>query len=82
MRDGTVAHRLLEEIEIGLPYRLQLDLEVRGALFDWGRLWGNPVKPPPRKSRHAGAEISGPRSPERCGGRQHWRLPDGGPALS
>jgi hypothetical protein len=25
-RDGTLAHRLLEEVEIGLPYRMQLDL--------------------------------------------------------
>ena len=61
-RDGTVAHRLLEEIEIGLPYRLQLDLytdiegnqdgdfhyqsldlELRWAVADWGKLWGNPT---------------------------------------
>ncbi len=25
-RDGTLSHRLLEEVEIGLPYRMQLDL--------------------------------------------------------
>ena len=25
-RDGTISHRLLEEVEIGLPYRMQLDL--------------------------------------------------------
>lgn len=25
-RDGSVSHRLLEEVEIGLPYRMQLDL--------------------------------------------------------
>ena len=25
-RDGTISHRLLEEIEVGLPYRMQLDL--------------------------------------------------------
>jgi hypothetical protein len=61
-RDGTISHRLLEEVEIGLPYRLQLDLyndiegnntgafhyqsfnvEVRWALADWGRIWGNPT---------------------------------------
>jgi hypothetical protein len=61
-RDGTIAHRLLEEIEIGLPYRLQLDLyadiegnqdgdfhyqgldvELRWALADWGKIWGNPT---------------------------------------
>jgi hypothetical protein len=25
-RDGTLSHRLLEEVEIGLPYRMQLDI--------------------------------------------------------
>ncbi len=61
-RDGTLSHRLLEEVEIGLPGRVQLDLyndiegdergafhyqsfnvEVRWALADWGKLWGNPT---------------------------------------
>ena len=61
-RDGTVSNRLLEEVEIGLPYRMQLDLyndiegdgnrrfhyqsfnvELRWALADWGKLWGNPT---------------------------------------
>ncbi len=61
-RDGTLSHRLLEEVEIGLPYRMQLDLyndiegnqegrfhcqsfnvELRWALFDWGKVWGNPT---------------------------------------
>lgn len=61
-RDGTLAHRLLEEVEIGLPWRMQLDLyndiegddtgafhyqsfnvELRWALADWGKLWGNPT---------------------------------------
>ena len=61
-RDGTLSHRLLEEVEIGLPGRMQLDLyndiegdergrfhyqsfnvEVRYALADWGKLWGNPT---------------------------------------
>lgn len=61
-RDGTVSHRLLEEVEIGLPYRMQLDLyndiegdqdgrfhyqsfnvELRWALAEWGKLWGNPT---------------------------------------
>jgi hypothetical protein len=61
-RDGTVSHRLLQEIEIGLPYRMQLDIygqtegddsgdfhyhstnfEIRFALADWGKLWGNPT---------------------------------------
>jgi hypothetical protein len=61
-RDGTESHRLLEEVEIGLPYRLQLDLyqdiegdqkghfhyqsfniELRYALADWGKIWGNPT---------------------------------------
>ncbi len=61
-RDGTLSHRLLEEVEIGLPYRMQLDLyndiegdqtgrfhyqsfnvELRWAIFDWGKVWGNPT---------------------------------------
>ncbi len=61
-RDGTISHRLLEEVEIGLPGRVQLDLyndiegdntgafhyqsfnvEVRWALADWGKIWGNPT---------------------------------------
>ena len=61
-RDGTFANRLLEEVEIGLPFRMQLDLyndiegdgdgrfhyqsfnvELRWALADWGKLWGNPT---------------------------------------
>ena len=61
-RDGTISHRLLEELEIGLPGRLQLDLyndiegdnrgafhyqsfnvELRWAVADWGRIWGNPT---------------------------------------
>ena len=61
-RDGTISHRLLEEVEIGLPGRLQLDLyndiegdekgrfhyqsfnvELRYALADWGKIWGNPT---------------------------------------
>ena len=61
-RDGTVSNRLLEEVEIGLPCRMQLDLyndiegdqnrrfhyqsfnvEMRWALADWGKLWGNPT---------------------------------------
>ena len=60
-RDGTISHRLLEEVEIGLPWRMQLDLyndiegdqrgrfhdqsfnvELRWALADWGKIWGNP----------------------------------------
>ncbi|MDR3406263.1 MAG: transporter [Chthoniobacter sp.] len=60
--DGTESHRLLEEVEIGLPYRMQLDLyqdiegdqkghfhyqsfnvELRYALADWGKIWGNPT---------------------------------------
>ena len=61
-RDGSFSHRLLEEVEIGLPYRMQLDLyndiegddhrrfhyqsfnvELRWALADWGKIWGNPT---------------------------------------
>lgn len=61
-RDGTLSHRLLEEVEIGLPGRMQLDLyqdiegdergkfhahsfnvELRWALADWGKIWGNPT---------------------------------------
>ena len=57
-----MSHRLLEEVEIGLPYRMQLDLyndiegdekgrfhyqsfnvELRYALADWGKIWGNPT---------------------------------------
>ena len=61
-RDGSIAHRLLQEVEIGLPGRLQLDLytdhegdndgrfhfqsfnvELRYALAEWGKIWGNPT---------------------------------------
>lgn len=61
-RDGSLSHRLLEEVEIGLPFRMQLDLyndiegdengrfhyqsfnvEMRWALADWGKIWGNPT---------------------------------------
>ena len=61
-RDGTAANRLLEEVEVGLPYRMQLDLytdlegnekahfhyqsfnvELRWAIADWGKIWGNPT---------------------------------------
>jgi hypothetical protein len=61
-RDGTLRHRLLQEVEIGLPGRFQLDLytdhegnekgdfhfqsfniELRYALADWGKIWGNPT---------------------------------------
>lgn len=61
-RDGTISHRLLEEVEVGLPWRMQLDLyndiegdehgrfhyqsfnvELRWALADWGKIWGNPT---------------------------------------
>ena len=61
-RVNTIAHRLLEEVEIGLPGRLQLDLyndiegdeqgrfhdqsfnvELRWALAEWGKIWGNPT---------------------------------------
>jgi hypothetical protein len=61
-RDGTISNRLLEEVEIGLPYRMQLDLyndiegdqtgrfhyqsfnvELRWAVADWGKIWGNPT---------------------------------------
>ena len=61
-RDGTIEHRLLQEVEIGLPGRMQLDLytdhegsndgrfhfqsfnaELRYALADWGKIWGNPT---------------------------------------
>lgn len=61
-RDGTLSHRLLEEVEIGLPWRMQLDIyndiegdddghfhyhgidvELRWAVADWGRIWGNPT---------------------------------------
>lgn len=61
-RDNTIDHRLLSEIEIGLPYRFQLDIygdfegdntgafhyqqtnvELRYALADWNKIWGNPT---------------------------------------
>jgi hypothetical protein len=61
-RNNTISHRLLEEVEIGLPFRMQLDLyndiegdqkgrfhyqsfnvELRYALADWGKIWGNPT---------------------------------------
>jgi hypothetical protein len=61
-RDDGTDWRFLQEIEIGLPYRFQLDLylredwstddkdllwggqfEVRWALADWGKIWGNPT---------------------------------------
>jgi len=63
-RDGGTEHRFLQEVEIGLPHRFQLDLylrqdydtkgddkhllwggqfEVRWALADWGKIWGNPT---------------------------------------
>ena len=61
-RDDGSEWRLLQEVEIGLPHRFQLDLylrqdydttsedtlwggqfEVRWALADWGRIWGNPT---------------------------------------
>ncbi len=63
-RDGGTEHRFLQELEIGLPHRFQLDLylrqdydtkgddkhllwggqfEVRWALADWGKIWGNPT---------------------------------------
>ena len=61
-RDDTVQNLFIEEIEIGLPYRMQLDLyanwtvddemksrydnfsvELRYALADWGKIWGNPT---------------------------------------
>src|SRR3954468_22468343 len=61
-RDNTFSHRLLEEVEIGLPGRFQVDLyndiegdergkfhyqsfnvELRWALANWGKLWGNPT---------------------------------------
>lgn len=61
-RDGSISHRLLEEVEIGLPYRMQLDIyndiegdqdgrfhyhgldvELRWAVADWGKIWGNPT---------------------------------------
>jgi hypothetical protein len=59
--DGETEIRQLYEIEVGLPYRFQLDLyyrsdqvgtedylngaqfEVRWALADWGKIWGNPT---------------------------------------
>lgn len=59
---GETEWRFLQEIEIGLPYRFQLDVylrqdyatgddktlwggqfEVRWALADWGKIWGNPT---------------------------------------
>lgn len=59
--DKSPQNRFQEEIEIGLPYRFQLDLyynwvheagsthtdetavELRYALADWGKIWGNPT---------------------------------------
>ncbi len=59
---GETEWRFLQEVEIGLPNRFQLDLylrqdtdtasdkllwggqfEVRYALADWGKIWGNPT---------------------------------------
>jgi len=59
---GQTEWRFLQEVEVGLPYRFQLDLylrqdystsdddllwggqfEVRWALADWGKIWGNPT---------------------------------------
>lgn len=59
---GETDWRFLQEVEIGLPYRFQLDIylrqdydtdsdetlmggqfEVRWALADWGKIWGNPT---------------------------------------
>lgn len=60
-RDGETEIRSLYELEIGLPWRFQLDLyyrsdqdgtenyrngaqfELRWALADWGKIWGNPT---------------------------------------
>lgn len=61
-KDGVTKWRFLQEIEIGLPHRFQLDIyarqdyntedrdvlwggqfEVRWALADWGKIWGNPT---------------------------------------
>ena len=63
VEDDAVKYRFLEEIEVGLPYRFQIDFyvrqdlvdletdgagvaaqfELRWALADWGRIWGNPT---------------------------------------
>ena len=60
-KKGSAAHRFIEELEIGLPGRLQFDfyynwthqdgrtrydetaVELRWALADWGKIWGNPT---------------------------------------
>lgn len=61
-RDDGTEWRFLQEVEIGLPHRFQLDVyfrqdyatsddqtllggqfEVRYALADWGKIWGNPT---------------------------------------
>lgn len=60
-RHGGTELRSLAELELGLPYRLQLDLylrsesmsgsdaqvgesvELRYALADWNKIWGNPT---------------------------------------
>jgi hypothetical protein len=62
-KDGPAEVRYLWELEMGLPYRFQVDLylgmdaegsqgsfdftrqqiEVRWALADWGKIWGNPT---------------------------------------
>lgn len=65
-KNGSTDIRSLYELEIGLPYRMQLDLylrtdrsmghdvtnddtllgeqiELRYALADWGKIWGNPT---------------------------------------
>lgn len=59
--DAQPYHRFLEELELGLPYRFQLDfyynwahdeggtrfdeaaIELRWALADWGKIFGNPT---------------------------------------
>jgi hypothetical protein len=60
-KDGATKTRSLFELELGLPYRFQLDLyfriesvsdgpsavgesvELRYALADWNKIWGNPT---------------------------------------
>jgi hypothetical protein len=60
-RSGPTQLRSLAELELGLPYRFQLDLylrtesqnnadtqvgesvEIRWALADWNKIWGNPT---------------------------------------
>jgi hypothetical protein len=61
-RDHKDEARMLGEVEVGLPYRFQLDvyfrtdqddagsapqygqqIELRWALADWGKIWGNPT---------------------------------------